>query len=256
MAVHEDAEHHRFPALRPADHLPEQQHGRAERQRADDAQRCEAIGRAGLPWIEELACRLDRPVRVLTHCNAGWAATCGAGTALSPLYLAHAAGIALEVFVSETRPRNQGAALTAWELGAHGVPHTVVSDNAGGHLMQHGQVDIVIVGTDRVTRNGDVANKIGTYLKALAAKDNGVPFWVALPHSTYDPRVADGVREIPIEERDGREVTHMTGRLPDGGFARNDVAFIDPTGTDHDRLGQALKKAIYNFMHGIGVDSL
>ena len=143
---------------------------------------------------------------------------------LSPIYQAHDEGMKVHVWVDETRPRNQGAALTAWELGAHGVPHTVVSDNAGGHLMQHGQVDIVIVGTDRVTRNGDVANKIGTYLKALAAKDNGVPFWVALPHSTYDPRVADGVKEIPIEERSAAEVTDITGRAPDGSLVTVRVA--------------------------------
>jgi methylthioribose-1-phosphate isomerase len=158
-------------------------------------------------------------VNILTHCNAGWIATVDWGTALSPIYRAHDAGIPVHVWVDETRPRNQGAALTAWELGAHGVPHTVVADNAGGHLMQHGEVDLVIVGTDRVTRRGDVANKIGTYLKALAAKDNGVPFWVALPSSTLDTRVDDGVAEIPIEERSATEVTEVTGLLPDGTVA-------------------------------------
>jgi methylthioribose-1-phosphate isomerase len=155
-------------------------------------------------------------VNILTHCNAGWLATVDWGTALAPIYMAHDAGIDVHVWVDETRPRNQGAALTAFELGAHGVPHTVVADNAGGHLMQHGEVDLVIVGTDRVTRTGDVANKIGTYLKALAARDNGVPFWVALPHSTLDMRVGDGVAEIPIEERSPAEVTDLTGRTADG----------------------------------------
>lgn len=183
----------------------------------DDAATCEAIGRNGLPLIEEIAARKPgKPVNLLTHCNAGWLATVDWGTALAPIYMAHDAGIPVHVWVDETRPRNQGAALTAFELGAHGVPHTVVADNAGGHLMQHREVDLVIVGTDRVTRTGDVANKIGTYLKALAAADNGVPFWVALPHSTLDMRVADGVAEIPIEERSQAEVTDLTGRTADG----------------------------------------
>jgi methylthioribose-1-phosphate isomerase len=181
----------------------------------DDAATCEAIGRNGLPLIQDIAARKSR-VNILTHCNAGWLATVDWGTALAPIYMAHDAGIAVHVWVDETRPRNQGAALTAFELGAHGVPHTVVADNAGGHLMQHGEVDLVIVGTDRVTRTGDVANKIGTYLKALAARDNGVPFWVALPHSTLDMRVGDGVAEIPIEERSAAEVTDLTGRTADG----------------------------------------
>ena len=181
----------------------------------DDVETCRLIGAHGLPLLQEIAARKGR-VNVLTHCNAGWVATVDYGTALSPIYQAHDAGIDVHVWVDETRPRNQGAALTAFELGAHGVKHTVVADNAGGHLMQHAQVDIVIVGTDRVTRQGDVANKIGTYLKALAAHDNGVPFWVALPHSTLDMRVRDGVAEIPIEERSGAEVTDMTGRTADG----------------------------------------
>lgn len=181
----------------------------------DDAETCRRIGVHGLPLLEEVAARKDR-VNLLTHCNAGWIATVDWGTALAPIYMAHDAGIPVHVWVDETRPRNQGAALTAWELGRHGVPHTIVADNAGGHLMQHGQVDLCIVGTDRVTRQGDVANKIGTYLKALAARDNGVPFWVALPHSTLDTRVVDGVREIPIEERAGAEVTDLTGRTADG----------------------------------------
>ncbi len=183
----------------------------------DDAETCRMIGQNGLPLLQEIAARKPgETVNVLTHCNAGWLATVDYGTALSPIYQAHDAGLPVHVWVDETRPRNQGAALTAFELGKHGVPHTVVADNAGGHLMQHGQVDICIVGTDRVTRTGDVANKIGTYLKALAARDNGVPFWVALPHSTLDMRVRDGVLEIPIEERSGAEVTDLTGRTADG----------------------------------------
>ena len=157
-------------------------------------------------------------VNVLTHCNAGWLATVDWGTALAPIYKAHDSGIDLHVWVDETRPRNQGAALTAWELGKHGVKHTVIADNAGGHLMQRGQVDLVIVGTDRVTRSGDVANKIGTYLKALAAHDTGVPFWVALPSSTIDWELADGFA-IPIEERAATEVTTVTGRALDGSIA-------------------------------------
>ncbi len=184
----------------------------------DDVETCRRIGAHGLPLLQEIAARKppgDR-VQVLTHCNAGWLATVDYGTALSPIYQAFDAGLPIHVWVDETRPRNQGAALTAWELGRHGVPHTVIADNAGGHLMQHGAVDIVIVGTDRVTRTGDVCNKIGTYLKALAARDNGVPFWVALPHSTIDWTVADGVAEIPIEERAEAEVTEMTGRTADG----------------------------------------
>ena len=181
----------------------------------DDVETCRRIGEHGLPLLREIAARKGR-VNVLTHCNAGWIATVDYGTALSPIYQAHDAGLDVHVWVDETRPRNQGAALTAWELGRHGVPHTVITDNAGGHLMQHGEVDIVIVGTDRVTRQGDVANKIGTYLKALAARDNGVPFWVALPHSTLDMRVRDGVAEIPIEERNAAEVTDLTGRTADG----------------------------------------
>lgn len=184
----------------------------------DDVETNRRIGEHGLPLLREIAERKKpgEPVNVLTHCNAGWIATVDYGTALSPIYQAHDLGIPIHVWVDETRPRNQGAALTAWELGRHGVPHTVVADNAGGHLMQHGKVDIVIVGTDRVTRQGDVANKIGTYLKALAARDNGLPFWVALPHSTLDMRVRDGVVEIPIEERAEAEVTDLTGRTADG----------------------------------------
>jgi methylthioribose-1-phosphate isomerase len=183
----------------------------------EDVTQCEEIGRHGVELIATAAANAPgRTVNVLTHCNAGWLATVDWGTALAPIYNAHDAGIDVHVWVDETRPRNQGAALTAWELGAHGVKHTVVADNAGGHLMQRGQVDLAIVGTDRVTRTGDVANKIGTYLKALAAHDNDVPFWVALPSSTIDWTVGDGVAEIPIEERDAAEVTDVTGRTADG----------------------------------------
>ena len=177
-----------------------------------------AIGVHGLPLIEALAAKKKsgEPVNVLTHCNAGWLATVDVGTATAAIYAAHDKGLAVHVWVDETRPRNQGAALTAWELGQHGVPHTVIADNTGGHLMQHGLVDIVIVGTDRVTANGDVCNKIGTYLKALAANDNSVPFYVALPSPTIDFSVSDGVTEIPIEERSPEEVATMTGRTDDG----------------------------------------
>jgi methylthioribose-1-phosphate isomerase len=156
------------------------------------------------------------PVNILTHCNAGWLATVDWGTATAPIYLAHDRGLAVHVWVDETRPRNQGASLTAWELGHHGVPHTVIADNTGGHLMQHGMVDLAIVGTDRVTANGDVCNKIGTYLKALAAHDNRVPFYVALPSPTIDFTVDDGVSQIPIEQRAADEVATMTGRTADG----------------------------------------
>ena len=177
----------------------------------------QAIGRHGRALIEAIAAeKAGAPVNLLTHCNAGWLATVDVGTALAPIYLAHDGGLPLHVWVDETRPRNQGASLTAWELGQHGVPHTVIPDNMGGHLMQHAMVDMAIVGTDRVAANGDVCNKIGTYLKALAAHDNGVPFYVALPSPTIDFRVADGVAEIPIEERDGAEVTSITGRTADG----------------------------------------
>jgi methylthioribose-1-phosphate isomerase len=193
----------------------------------EDVAQNAAIGRHGLPLIEQAA-KPGHRVNILTHCNAGWLATVDWGTALSPIYLAHDAGIDLHVWVDETRPRNQGAALTAWELGRHGVAHTVVADNAGGHLMQHGEVDLVIVGTDRVTRTGDVANKIGTYLKALAARDNDVPFWVALPSTTIDWTVSDGIAEIPIEQRDEGEVTDIVGQTSDGTIERVRVV---PTGS-------------------------
>ena len=177
-----------------------------------------AIGRHGLALIEIIAARKTpgERVNVLTHCNAGWLAAVDWGTATAPIYLAHERGHPIHVWVDETRPRNQGASLTAWELGHHGVPHTVIPDNTGGHLMQHGMVDLVITGTDRVTADGDVCNKIGTYLKALAAHDNRVPFYVALPSPTIDFSVHDGIREIPIEQRGAGEVTHITGRAADG----------------------------------------
>jgi methylthioribose-1-phosphate isomerase len=191
----------------------------------DDVETCRRIGENGLPLIEAIAARKDGDtVNILTHCNAGWLACVDWGTATSPIYQAHDKGVKLHVWVDETRPRNQGASLTAFELGSHGVPHTIVADNAGGHLMQAGQVDLCIVGTDRVTANGDVANKIGTYLKALAAKDNGVPFHVALPHSTIDWTMPKGVGAIPIEERSADELLKMTGRLPDGSLATVEIA--------------------------------
>jgi methylthioribose-1-phosphate isomerase len=188
------------------------------------------IARYGLPLIEAVAAKKKRGerVNVLTHCNAGWLAAVDVGTATAPIYLAYDSGIPIHVFADETRPRNQGASLTAWELGQHGVPHTLIADNTGGHLMQHGLVDLVIVGTDRVTANGDVCNKIGTYLKALAARDNNVPFYVALPSPTIDFTVADGIAEIPIEERGADEVATMTGRAADG---RIETVRIAPDGT-------------------------
>ncbi|HZB94164.1 MAG TPA: S-methyl-5-thioribose-1-phosphate isomerase [Stellaceae bacterium] len=207
--------------------LPEPQRAAAAWRRAgeiadEDVALNRAIGRHGLPLIEAAWHQAGkrRPVEILTHCNAGWLATVDWGTALAPVYAADDAGIPVHVWVDETRPRNQGASLTAWELLHHGVPHTVIVDNAGGHLMQHGRVDLCITGTDRTTAAGDVANKIGTYLKALAARDNGVPFYVALPSPTIDWSIEDGVRDIPIEERDPTEVTEITGRLPAGGTAR------------------------------------
>jgi methylthioribose-1-phosphate isomerase len=190
----------------------------------------QAIGRHGLTLIEAIAARKQpgERVNVLTHCNAGWLATVDWGTATAPIYMAHDKGVAVHVWADETRPRNQGASLTAWELGRHGVPHTVIPDNTGGHLMQHGLVDMVIVGTDRVTAQGDVCNKIGTYLKALAAKDNGVPFYVALPSPTIDFSVADGLAEIPIERRAAGEVATMTGLTADG---RIETVKIVPEGS-------------------------
>ena len=196
----------------------------------EDVAICSAIGDHGKPLIDEVWARHGkaRPVNVLTHCNAGWLATVDWGTALAPIYKAHDAGVAVHVWVDETRPRNQGASLTAWELGQHGVPHTVIADNVGGHLMQHGDVDLCITGTDRTTASGDVCNKIGTYLKALAAHDNNVPFYVALPGPTIDWTLHDGVHEIPIEQRSSDEVTRMTGRTDGGEIA---TVTITPDGS-------------------------
>jgi methylthioribose-1-phosphate isomerase len=183
----------------------------------DDVATNEAIGRHALTIIEDIHRRKPGgTVNILTHCNAGWLACVDWGTALAPIYMAHDKGIPVHVWVDETRPRNQGGSLTAYELGAHGVPHTIIVDNAGGHYMQHGKVDMCIVGTDRTTATGDVANKIGTYLKALAARDNNVPFYVALPSSTIDWTINDGAQDVEIEERSAKEVTHVLGRGADG----------------------------------------
>ncbi len=197
---------------------------------AEDVAINQSIGRHGLQIIETIAAskRRGERVNVLTHCNAGWLATVDWGTATAPIYMAHDRGIPIHVWVDETRPRNQGASLTAFELGHHGVAHTVIPDNTGGHLMQHGLADMVIVGTDRVTAQGDVCNKIGTYLKALAARDNGVPFYVALPSPTIDFAVTDGVGEIPIEQRGAEEVASITGRTADG---RIETVTVVPDGS-------------------------
>ena len=182
----------------------------------DDADYCQKIGQHGLKIIQEISRQKNGDtVNILTHCNAGWLAFVDYGSATSPIYAAHDKGLKVHVWVDETRPRNQGARLTAWELEQHGVPHSIIADNVGGHLMQHQQVDLVITGSDRTTYTGDVCNKIGTYLKALAAKDNNVPFYVALPSSTFDWNIADGVQGIPIEERDATEVKYIQG-LHDG----------------------------------------
>jgi methylthioribose-1-phosphate isomerase len=205
-------------------------YARAARMADDEAAAGKALGEKGLRLLEEASQRKGGTgvVNVLTHCNAGWLATLDWGTALAPVYLAHQRGMGVHVWVDETRPRNQGAALTAWELLQEGVPHTVITDNAGGHLMQHGRVDLCLVGSDRTTRRGDVCNKIGTYLKALAARDNAVPFYAAVPFSSIDWSLSDGVAEIPIEERDAREVTEVAGRLPNGELA---VVRITPEGS-------------------------
>ena len=220
--------------------LPPEQRADAARQEAariadEDVAMCEAIGEHGLKLFQQLAAarpaeRQSEPLQVLTHCNAGWLATVDWGTALAPIYKAHRAGLKIHVWVDETRPRNQGASLTAFELGREGVPHTVIVDNAGGHLMQHGQVDAVIVGTDRTTSRGDVCNKIGTYLKALAAHDNQVPFYVALPASTIDWSLGDGVAEVPIEARSPREVSHIQdlALIPEGSPAFNPAFDVTP----------------------------
>ena len=254
LAMREDASdaglaaaHARLLATRPTavnlrwalDRMSLQMRGVAPHERAERAFReadalCDedvainqAIGRHGLALIEDAARRQPgRRVNILTHCNAGWLATVDWGTATAPIYQAFDAGIDVHVWVDETRPRNQGASITAWELGQHGVPHTLIVDNAGGHLMQRGEVDLCIVGTDRVSANGDVCNKIGTYLKALAAFDNGVPFYVALPSPTLDLSLFDGVKHIPIENRDGSEISHVTG-LDDEGQVRR-VRIVAP----------------------------
>jgi methylthioribose-1-phosphate isomerase len=203
---------------------------RAQEIADEDAAMSQAIGRHGLKLIADIHAnkKLGEPVNILTHCNAGWLATVDYGTATAPIYAAFDKGIPVHVWVDETRPRNQGAALTAFELGQHGVPHTLIPDNTGGHLMQHGQVDLAIVGADRVTAKGDACNKIGTYLKALAARDNGVPFYVAMPSSTIDFTVSDGVAEIPIEQRGADEVSNMSGITADG---RIETVRVVPEGT-------------------------
>jgi methylthioribose-1-phosphate isomerase len=213
--------------------LPERERAAAAWQEAariadEDVAICASLGEHGAELIRAMHEKKKATVNILTHCNAGWLATVDWGTALAPIYKAFDAGIPLHVWVDETRPRNQGASLTAWELGQHGVPHTVIADNTGGHLMQHGMVDMAIVGTDRVTASGDVCNKIGTYLKALAAHDNGVPFYVALPTPTIDWTIQDGVKEIPIEERAMEEVTHIAGLCDDGQVR---TVQVTPTGS-------------------------
>ena len=207
----------------------------------DDVQVCSNIGEHGMALIEAASAKkaASGPVNILTHCNAGWLATVDWGTAIAPIYKAHNAGIDVHVWVDETRPRNQGAHLTAWELAQHGVPHTLIVDNAGGHLMQHGLVDLCFVGTDRTTHTGDVCNKIGTYLKALAAHDNDVPFYVCAPSSSIDWKMKDGLRDIPIEQRGGEEVSMLHGRTragevtavcikPDQTPVRNDAFDVTP----------------------------
>jgi methylthioribose-1-phosphate isomerase len=205
-------------------------YARAHEIAEEDVELNRSIGANGLELIRKIAAgkKPGEPVNILTHCNAGWLATVDYGTATAPIYMAVEEGIPVHVYVDETRPRNQGAQLTAWEMNGHGVPHTLIVDNAGGHLMQHGDVDMVIVGTDRTTANGDVCNKIGTYLKALAARDNEVPFYVALPSPTIDWTVKDGVKEIPIEERNSDEVTFVQGRNADGSIA---MVRISPEGS-------------------------
>ncbi|MDE2363831.1 MAG: S-methyl-5-thioribose-1-phosphate isomerase [Hyphomicrobiales bacterium] len=209
----------------------------------EDVRFCEAIGAHGARIIAEIAAKNPhRPVDILTHCNAGWLATIDWGTALAPIYKAARAGVALHVWVDETRPRNQGASLTAFELLGENIPHTVIADNAGGHLMQHGRVDMALVGSDRVTATGDVCNKIGTYLKALAAHDNGVPFYAAMPGSTIDWTMRDGVREIPIEQRAAREVTHISGLGADGAIA---TVQVTPTGSKAENYAFDVTPAKY-----------
>ena len=220
----------------------------------EDVQLCAAIGSHGLTLIEAAWAQRRQPgvLNILTHCNAGWLATVDWGTALAPIYRAHDHGIAVHVWVDETRPRNQGALLTALELGWHGVPHTVISDNAGGHLMQHDQVDLCLVGTDRVTARGDTANKIGTYLKALAAADNGIGFHVALPTPTLDWRIADGLRDIPIEERNADEVRYVSG-TDDEGVLRRVRATAPGSGAANPAFDVTPARLVTSFIteHGI-----
>jgi methylthioribose-1-phosphate isomerase len=206
----------------PPDRRADAAYAKAAEIARQDIETNKAIGAHGLAIIRRIAAgkKSGEPVNILTHCNAGWLATVDYGTATAPVFLAADAGVPVRVYVDETRPRNQGAHLTAWEMVAHGVPHTLIVDNAGGHLMQRGEIDMVLVGTDRTTASGDVCNKIGTYLKALAAADNGVPFYVALPTSTIDWSVVDGLREIPIEERSGDEVSLVWGKTPGGAITR------------------------------------
>jgi methylthioribose-1-phosphate isomerase len=209
-------------------HLPPSQRAgtawaEARRIADEDVALNEAIGRNGLAIIEREHAARKRTVNILTHCNAGWVATVDWGTVTAPIFMAHDAGIPVHVWVDETRPRNQGL-LTAWELASHGVPHTLIVDNAGGHLMQRGQVDLVLVGADRVTRRGDVCNKIGTYLKALAARENRVPFYACVPTPTIDWQIADGVKDIPIEERSEDEVRNVRGLDSTGKFAMVAIA--------------------------------
>jgi len=235
--------------------------GIAEKLKQKEIENCNSIGDFGLPLIEEIYIRKKEPVNILTHCNAGWLACIDWGTATAPVYKAFRKGIPVHVWVDETRPRNQGARLTAFELGQEGVPYTVIADNTGGYLMQHGLVDLAIVGSDRTTANGDVANKIGTYLKALAAFDNHVPFYVALPSSTIDWGIEDGLKEIPIEQRDSREVSHiegwdgekiiLAGLLPEGAAAANYGFDVTParlvTGLITERgICPANKKSIFS----------
>jgi methylthioribose-1-phosphate isomerase len=222
-----DAMHGHLLALPPAQRA-EAGFARAGAITEQDVGLCRAIGEHGLALIRAVARKSGGKVNVLTHCNAGWLATVDWGTATAPIYMAHDEGISLHVWVDETRPRNQGAALTAWELGQHGVPHTIIVDNAGGHLMQHGEVDLVIVGTDRTTALGDVCNKVGTYLKALAAHDNGVPFYVAAPSPSIDFSIEDGIAEVPIEIRSPREVTHISGLAESG---RIETVCLAPAGS-------------------------
>ncbi|NKB45073.1 MAG: S-methyl-5-thioribose-1-phosphate isomerase [Alphaproteobacteria bacterium] len=214
----------------------------------DDVATCRAIGEHGADVIRKIWEDNGKPgrINILTHCNAGWLATVDWGTALSAIYVAHEMDIPVHVWADETRPRNQGASLTAWELSKHGVPHTVIADNAGGHLMQHSQVDLCIVGTDRTTAAGDVCNKVGTYLKALAAHDNNVPFYVALPHSTIDWGIHDGIRDVPIETRSPKEITHISGKTNTG-----DVKTVQITPDDTQALNIAFDVTPARYITGL-----